>query len=126
MTPAVYVLAKASSGRFVAAPRGTWPGGWVIALSAHVRRFPALETWTTIGAWLGAGNGGHPSQTWGVAWAASNALIDAAAKATAWRATTAAEPLDDWEAAKMRYEREQAEMRAARVAARAAAGGGAA
>lgn len=100
---AVGALAAASGGRFVAGERSTWPKGWVIALHAAVRRHGALSTWRLVGEWLASGHAGHPSQTWGVQWAASNALTDAVAKAEAWDAAgrperagwTPARPLRD-------------------------------
>lgn len=92
---ALAAIVETAGRRFVVGDSATWAGGWVIALRKAVRRHPDLATWRLVGSWLAAGfGGGLPTATFGVQWAASNALADAVAKATAWAAEGSPAALD--------------------------------
>lgn len=78
-------LAVASSGRFVAGTERDWTKGVRIAVAKAVRAYPDLALWRRLGRWLASGGDAFRGSL-GPAWAASNALADAMARAGAWEA----------------------------------------
>ena len=80
---AVRTIAAHAGGRFIAGIERDMTGGYAIALTAHIRAYPTLAEWQTLGRWLAGGDHTY-SGTLGIAWAASGALRDGMARARAW------------------------------------------
>lgn len=78
-------LASSALGRFSAGTPRDWTKGHRIAVAKAIRAYPTLDEWSVLGAWLAAG-GDRYRGTLSVAWAASNALPDAMARARDWHA----------------------------------------
>ena len=83
---ALLALARASGGRFVAGGDDQWVRSVRVRVAGHVRHFPSLDQWRTLGAWLAQG-GDKFRGVLGPAWAASDHLADCMVRAAAWGAT---------------------------------------
>lgn len=82
---ALNALAGAAAGRFAAWEGRDITGAYAVQITAHIRKYPTLAEWETVGAWLADGADAHRG-TLGVAWVASAAFRDAMGRARDWSA----------------------------------------
>lgn len=80
---ALAALAEGSCGRFPRPEALDLAKGTAIALIDLVRRYPTLDEWRRVGAWLAAGGLAYRTDL-SVGWAASSDLASAMASARAW------------------------------------------
>lgn len=57
-----------------------------VQITGHVRKYPTLTEWATVGEWLADGAEAHRGML-GIGWVASAAFRDAMARARAWDAS---------------------------------------
>ena len=82
---AIAALSRTAGSRVALGTRDQWTGGHVIAIQKHVKKFPTVETWERLGAWLAASNRSRMG-TVGMSWVASADLASAVIEADAWHA----------------------------------------
>ena len=82
---ALAALAGAAAGRFTAGEGRDLTSAYAVQITAHIRKYPTLAEWETVGAWLADGAEAHRG-TLGVAWVASASFRDAMSRARDWHA----------------------------------------
>lgn len=91
VSDALGAIEAGAGGRFIAGDAEHWTPNQRLRIEGHIRRFPALDQWRALGAWLAAGGDAWRKEL-GPGWAASDALADGMVRALAGQRPASAPP----------------------------------